>query len=236
MVFGEVLGGKSIVRQIENIQTGPNDKPNKDCIIADCGELTGEEAAKAAEKVPDSTGDPYEDYPEDQKEGGEDLPGAEIVKISTDLKEMGSKAFKAGDLELGVQKYQKGLRYLHEYPEPQDNDPPEMGDQLRSLKVALHSNSALLQLKLKEFSDAEKSASNALAVPGIKDADKGKALYRRALARNGLKNEEDAVKDLEAALKLVPGDAAIKNELDSVKKRAAARRQKEKTAYSKAFA
>ncbi|KAG9561876.1 peptidyl-prolyl cis-trans isomerase, partial [Aureobasidium melanogenum] len=233
VVFGEVLGGKSIIRTIENTPTSSNDKPNKDCTIVDCGELTGEEYEKAAEKVPDSTGDPYEDFPEDQ---GEDIPGLEIVKIANDLKTRGTDAFKKGDIALGLAKYQKGLRYLHEYPEPLENDPPELGPALASLRIALHSNSALLQLKLNEFTDAEKSATNAIAVPQIKAPEKGKALYRRALARKGLKNEEDAVADLEEALKFVPEDAAVKNELAAVKKAAADRAKKEKAAYSKFFA
>lgn len=232
VVFGEVLGGKSIIRTIENTPTSSNDKPNKDCTIVDCGELTGQEYEKAAEKVPDSTGDPYEDFPEDQ---GEDIPGLEIVKIANDLKTRGTDAFKKGDIALGLAKYQKGLRYLHEYPEPLENDAPELGPALASLRIALHSNSALLQLKLNEFTDAEKSATNAIAVPQIKAPEKGKALYRRALARKGLKNEEDAVADLEEALKFVPEDAAVKNELAAVKKAAADRAKKEKAAYSKFF-
>lgn len=148
---------------------------------------------------------------------------------------MGNDAFKKGELELGLSKYQKGLRYLHEYPEPLDNDPPETGAQLNTLKLTLHSNSALLQIKLKEFSDAEESASNALAVPGIKDTEKGKALYRRALARKGSRNEDAAVADLQEALKSVPQDQAIKNELAAVKKAASDRAKKEKAAYSKFF-
>lgn len=231
-MYGEVLAGKSIVRTIENTQTGANDKPEKDCTIVDCGELTGDAYDKAAEKVPDSTGDPYEDFPEDH---GDEIPGPEIVKIATDLKTRGTDAFKKGDLALGLAKYQKGLRYLHEYPEPLENDPPQLGAELSSLKIALHSNSALLQLKLKDFNDAEKSASYAIAVPEIKAAEKGKALYRRALARKGLKNEEDAVADLEEALKSVPEDAAVKNELAAVKKAASDRAKKEKAAYSKFF-
>lgn len=33
VVFGEVINGKSIVRQIENLKTTPNDKPEKDAVI-----------------------------------------------------------------------------------------------------------------------------------------------------------------------------------------------------------
>jgi len=204
-------------------------------VIADCGELHGEEHAQAANKAPDTSGDPYEDYPEDQKQGGQEFEGKEIVKIATELKDMGNKAFKEQKNELGLSKYQKGLRYLHEYPEPLDSDAPELGNQLNALKISLHSNSALLQLKLNQYADAEKSASNALAVPDIKDADKGKALYRRALARKQLKNESEAVTDLEEAVKYVPNDAGIKNELATTKARQAERLKKEKAAYSKFF-
>ncbi|GAB7350020.1 hypothetical protein MBLNU459_g0694t1 [Dothideomycetes sp. NU459] len=235
VVFGEVLAGKSIIRTIENTTTGPNDKPNDECIISDCGELTGEAYDKAADKLPDSTGDPYEDFPDDQKKGEEELTGTEIVKIATDLKNMGTDAFKKQDLALGLSKYQKGLRYLHEYPEPLENDPPELGPQLATLKIALHTNSALLQIKLKEFAAAEKSATAAIEVPNIKDDAKGKALYRRALAKKGLKNDDGAVADLEAALRIVPDDVAIKNELSAVKKAAIERAKKEKAAYSKFF-
>ena len=99
----------------------------------------------------------------------------------------------------------------------------------------MNSNSALVSIKLKAFDDALRSASAALAVPNITDAEKAKALYRRALAQVGLKEEEEALKDLEEANKLVPGDAAVVKELASVKKVRAERVKKEKAAYSKFF-
>lgn len=232
VVFGEVINGKSIIRQIENLPTLSGDKPEKEATIVDCGELKGEDYKKATEKTVDATGDPYEDFPEDQ---GTDMEGTEVLKIATTLKEMGNKAFKSGDLSLGLAKYQKGLRYLHEYPEPTEKDPADLGKQLNAVKVVLHSNSALLQNKLKDFDGALKSASNAIEVSGATDADKGKAYYRRALARAGKKNEEEALKDLETAQKYAPGDSAIINELSAIKKRVSERRQKEKAAYSKFF-
>jgi peptidyl-prolyl isomerase D len=69
----------------------------------------------------------------------------------------------------------------------------------------------------------------------VSDADKAKALYRRAIAYVGLKDEDGALKDLEEANKLVPGDAAVVKELAAVKKSAADRAKKEKAAYSKFF-
>ena len=201
-------------------------------VHADCGELHGEAAARATERLSDPTGDPYEDFPEDQ---GEELKGTEIVKIITDLKDFGNKAFKNGDLAFGLDKYQKGLRYLHEYSEPLENDPPELGPKLNNLRFTLHSNSALLQLKLQDYDEARTSAINALEIEGATPAERGKALYRRALAQAGSKDEDAAIEDLDEALKLVPGDAAITNELATVKRRVAERTKKEKAAYRKFF-
>jgi len=158
----------------------------------------------------------------------------EIVKIATALKGYGNDAFKKGDLSLGLDKYQKGLRYLNEDPEMKD-EPPETKKAMDALRFTLNSNSALLSNKLKSYDDALRSASTALDVTGVSGADKAKALYRRAVAEVGLKDEDAALKDLEEALKLVPGDPAITKELAGVKKAAADRAKKEKAAYGKFF-
>lgn len=249
VVFGEVLDGKGLVRKIENLPT-QNDKPQKDVTIAgkpklfprvsrspsnsnrDCGQLSGDAASKTVEKVPDSTGDPYEDFPEDQ---GQELKGTDVLKIANDCKEFGNKAFKSGDLNLGLEKYQKGLRYLNEHPEATDQDPSDLAEKMTSLRFSLHSNSALLQTKLKAFDDAHKSASNAIELSKIPAADKAKAYYRKGLASEGLKNEDQAIKDYETASQLAPGDPAITKQLAAVKKKAADQAKKEKAAYKKFF-
>ncbi|MCJ1285031.1 peptidyl-prolyl cis-trans isomerase cpr6 [Xylographa opegraphella] len=250
VVFGEVLSGKSIVRKIENLKT-QNDKPQPDVTIIgvllplpftlsasdickDCGQLLGEDASAGFEKTVDSTGDPYEDFPEDQADV-KDYKGPQIVKIANELKEYGNKAFKGGDLNLGLEKYQKGLRYLNEYPSASDDDPPETAKQLKTIRFTLHSNSALLQNKLKAYEDAKTSASHAIDISEVSESDKAKAYYRRALALAGLKNEDEALKDLETASKLAPGDPAITKELSAVKKKAAEQAKKEKAAFKKFF-
>jgi len=232
VVFGEVINGKNVVRKIENIRTQAQDKPARDAIIENCGELKGEAYEKAADRLPDSTGDIYEEYPEDNE--GE-LTSARVIQIATDVKEYGTKAFKAGDLRVGLEKYQKALRYVSEIPEPADSDPPGTGKQLDALRYSLQANSALLQLKLEDWEGASHSATNALEVSGISDAEKGKALYRRALAKKARKANEEAIADLDEALKCVPGDAAIIKERDLVKKRTAEQLKKEKAAYAKFF-
>lgn len=46
----------------------------------------------------------------------------------------------------------------------------------------------------------------------LTEGEKGKALYRRAVARIAVKEEDAAIKDLEEAIKAVPGDGAIQKE------------------------
>ena len=232
VVFGEVINGKNIIRKIENLPTTGDKPQGGDVTVAACGQLSGDAFSSATQKAADSTGDPYEDFPDDQ---GEDLSGTEHYKIATELKEYGNKAFKAGDLETGIEKYQKALRYLNEYPETNDGDPPELAGQLKQLRFTLHSNSALLANKAKRFGDANKWAGFAIeALPSdAKDADKAKAYYRRGTARIGLKDEEEGSKDLEEASKLAPGDANIKRDLTTTKKSLQAKLKKEKMAYSK---
>ena len=42
VVFGKVIEGMEIVREIEDIEKGTSDKPVIDVVIADCGELMKE--------------------------------------------------------------------------------------------------------------------------------------------------------------------------------------------------
>lgn len=235
VVFGEVINGKSVVRKVENVSTQA-DKPSPDVTIVDCGELTGQAYDDADKQAPDTTGDPYEDFPDDHQ--GEELSAPVCFKIASELKNFGNTAFKGGDHALGLEKYQKALRYLHEFPEPGENDPKELDGQIKALRFTLHSNSALLANKLGQFRNGQTWASYALDVAEAatsKDADKAKALYRRAVSYSGLREEEEALRDLDEALKLAPSDAAIINEMAKVKKAVKDRDAKEKAAAKKFF-
>ncbi|RYP43186.1 hypothetical protein DL770_011801 [Monosporascus sp. CRB-9-2] len=240
VVFGEVKSGKSIVRQIENLPTSAGDRPNKAAVIAECGELTGDAAEATEVKEPDALGDPYEDFPED--ETSTELTVAKVLEIAAACKDFGNKAFKAGDAATALEKYQKGLRYLNEAPdaepegEEQQKEHEQQQQQQNALRFSLHSNSALMNIKLEAWDDAERSASAALAITGnVSDADRAKALYRRGFALVRLRDEDEAVAALKQARKLAPGDAAVVRELDAVKKQTAARAAKEKAAYKKFF-
>ena len=234
VVFGEVINGKNIVRTIELLPLSSDKPVGGDAMIDDCGQLDGRQYDAATEKIADPTGDPYEDYPDDQ---GTELKGEEYYKIAQDLKEFGNKAFKAGNVEKGIEKYQKGLRYLNEYPAANDKDPKDLQSNMDVLRFTLHSNSALLANKAKRYDEAQKWASFAIEAnpKEMKDTDKAKVYFRRAQARVALKDVEEALGDFEQAAKLAPEDVAIKTELARTKKTLSDSVKKEKESYKKFF-
>ncbi|KAF8468882.1 cyclophilin-like domain-containing protein [Kalaharituber pfeilii] len=231
VVFGEVTSGKGVVRKIENTKTDSNDKPKVPVVIEDCGVLDGteDEAPTAQDSI---SGDQYEDFPEDQAPDG--LSGSESFRIASEIKEYGNNAFKAGDLELGIEKYQKALRYVNDSTLNGDSQ-KELWGQLMALKFTLYSNAALLQNKLGNFRDADENATKALEVENITDKDKAKAHFRRGVARAGLKDDDAALENLTKANDLVPGDAAVLKELEAVKKRIHEAHQKQKAKLKSFF-
>lgn len=201
-------------------------------LFTDCGELKGPDADVTAIRGDDGTGDKYEDFPDDENP---EMDGSTILRIATELKEFGNKAFKGGDLELGLEKYTKGLRYLDEYPVLVETDPPELFKNIQALRFVLLSNSALLQNKQKLYREGEEAATKALLIPEITGTDKAKALFRRATAKAALKDDGGALEDLKEANKYAPGDAAVLKELGAAKERVQAKKDKESAAYKKFF-
>lgn len=229
VVFGEVLSGKPIVRQIENVTTLSGDMPAKEVLITNSGELNGQESSDP--RIPDSTGDPYEDFPEDATEK---LDAQAILKVALDCKEFGNKAFKDNKLALAVDKYQKGLRYLNEDPSL-EGQPDTTKAELLAIRFSLNSNAALMNIKLETWDEAVRYASSAIDVKNVKDADRAKAFYRRGIAHRSRKDEDLAIRDLEMAAKLAPGDPLVTRDLNALKVKAAARAAQEKAAYKKFF-
>lgn len=226
VVFGEVVKGKGVVRAIEKLKTGSNDAPDEDVVISDCGVLDPNTPEVAADE-----GDSYEDFPEDF-DG--DKSGESMFKIASDLKVLGNQYFKNGNLEKGLEKYAKALRYLLDIS---PDDAHSVKAQIRPLRTSLHLNSALLHLKLKHWRDAVQSATNVLdsPVPELTDADRAKAYFRRATAKAAIKDEDGALEDLNQAAKLMPGDGEIQKEVNRVKKIKSDRTTREKEAYKKMF-
>ncbi|KAG6840300.1 hypothetical protein C0991_007661 [Blastosporella zonata] len=263
VVFGEVIKGKSIgtshitphilidqltrgrhlVRQIENYPTSSGDVPSSPIVIADSGVLSPDDPSLAEVAVTD--GDAYEDYPDDEDR---DAQKPEIaLEIAKAVRELGNKLFKEGKTEQALNKYQKSIRYLDVHPVLPEDASQDLKDAFGALLAPLLLNSALAAIRSQPPSSqnadtAIKNTTRALERLELNNADKAqsplsaKALYRRALARAILKQEDDAERDLQEASRLVPEDAAISGELAKARQRKKEKRDKEKKAYKKLFA
>ncbi|KAJ7914419.1 peptidyl-prolyl cis-trans isomerase [Mycena leptocephala] len=234
VVFGEVVKGKS--PSIENNPVSSGDAPITAVVIADCGALSPDDPCLT--EVAPTSGDGHEDYPEDDDADVQDP--AVALRIATELRELATTLYKEGKTELALEKYQKSLRYLDVHSLlPEDN--VELQAAYDALLAPLLLNSALVAVRLQPPSATNASiavacASRAYSTLKLSNADKAKALYRRALAHSILKDEEAAEKDLVEALAIVPDDTAIAGELAAIRKRKKEKREKEKKAFKKMFA
>ncbi|KDQ18326.1 hypothetical protein BOTBODRAFT_143382 [Botryobasidium botryosum FD-172 SS1] len=239
VVFGEVIKGKSVVRQIETFPTANGDVPVSPIKIAKCGELTPEEDDGVPAPV---GGDTYEDFPEDDDN---DVHNPEVaLRIASEVRELGNTLFKEGKPALALDKYQKSLRYLDINPVLPEESPETLKQSYNTLLIPLLLNTALAALRTpsKPPSDhanlAIKSTTRALSeklAGTLSSADKAKAHYRRALAYVTLRDDDEAEKDLASAAALAPGDESIRKELEKVKVRRKERREKEKKAFKGLF-
>ncbi|KAH3683657.1 hypothetical protein WICPIJ_005341 [Wickerhamomyces pijperi] len=232
VVFGRLISGKALIRAVERTKTDSGDKPLEPVVISNCGVLPSDYVLESVTAKDDGTGDIYEATFADNE--GFDLKDADaVLKVMNDLKGIGTKLFKSGDLVKSLEKYIKTSEYLKDYF-PDDLTKQQL-DEINKLKVSTNLNVALVGLKLNKFKEAADAATEALGADDIDDKSKAKALYRRGSAFLQLKNEDAASEDLTAALKLSPSDGAIVKALDDLKKVQQERKRREKTAFSKMF-
>ena len=118
-----------------------------------------------------------------------------------------------------------------------ENSPPELKDSYDSLLAPLLLNSALAALRTQpaDASTTLKNTTRALDRLELSNADKAKALYRRALAEVILKEEDEAEADLVAASQFAPEDTAISSKLKEVRDEKKKKREREKKAFKKLF-
>ncbi|KAH7106843.1 peptidyl-prolyl cis-trans isomerase [Auriculariales sp. MPI-PUGE-AT-0066] len=216
-----------------------SDKPVKDVVIVDCGQLSHEEyAAYVAEEEqrlkeagPDEK---YEDQPQDCDRDASDPKVA--LEIAKEIREAANVHFKKGDTKRALTAYRKAVRYLDWCPlSTLDGDNAPLRSEFIAQLTPLLLNAALCAIKNGENDSAVEVTTRVLeGLDDVKDADKAKAYYRRGLARAGMKDEDSAEVDLTAASALTP-DKAIIDELAKIRERKKARRDKEKSSYRKMF-
>lgn len=231
VVFGEVIQGKLIVRQLERCEKGANDKPVDDWVIADCGELPKDYEPECS-AVSDETGDIYEQVLADDDKIDVNKPETVFTAVKF-LKDLGTKLLKEGKFSQAYEKYIKGTDFLSDFT-PEDLPEADINEK-NSLNVSLYLNASLAALKIKDGKKAVSAAEEALSFDGIDEKSQAKAWFRKGSGYLLLKDEDNAQTAYETALKFSPNDTAVLKGLQEVKDLAKARKEKQKKAFSKFF-
>ncbi|KZV98381.1 hypothetical protein EXIGLDRAFT_728114 [Exidia glandulosa HHB12029] len=237
VIFGEVVRGKSVVRMMENVPTDSsecNDKPREKVWITACGELAADDPALLSPAAASASGaDKYEDYPEDDSRDASKPSVA--LDIAKDIRESANGLFKTGKIPEALSCYRKAIRYLDFCPlSTLDGDDAQLKGAYEALYAPLLLNAALCALKDGDNEGALKHATRALDEFQLQPADKAKALYRRALAQSALRDDEAAEQDLVEASALSK-DKAISDELEKVRGKMRAQKEKQKAGLRKLF-
>jgi len=234
VVFGKVLKGMGLVREIENCEKGAQDAPVEKVVITDCGEIKeGEDDGMA---IDDGTGDKYSNWPVDCDL---DLTNKDqVVSITGDLKTIGNNLFKSSNFEGALAKYLKALRYFEfaktELANLPDTNEEELKELEKSCLVPVYGNLAQCCLKLKKFSDCIKHCDSTLNM----DPANSKAYFRKASALQEKKEFKDALMVLKEGINQNPDEANLKtltSEMNKCKQRHEAEKQKAKNQYAKMF-
>ncbi|XP_059201878.1 peptidyl-prolyl cis-trans isomerase D [Centropristis striata] len=224
VVFGQVLKGMGVVKLLESIDTN-EDVPVKPCVISDCGEHKDGDSWGAA--ATDGSGDTHPDFPEDSDIDLKDVD--KVLSVAEDVKNIGNSLFKNQDWKAAVNKYGKALRYLEVSGELLEE---EAQLKLEPIALSCFLNTAACNLKMQLWQEALDSCNEALEL----DQANTKALFRRAQAWQGLKENSKAMIDLKKAQGIAPEDKAIGNEMKRVQLKIQEEKEKEKKIYAKMFA
>ncbi|XP_076446205.1 peptidyl-prolyl cis-trans isomerase D-like [Babylonia areolata] len=231
VVFGRVVAGHNVVREVENGKTD-GETPIETCVIADCGELPADFDLSTINL--DDTGDSHADYPEDSLiDFGSESCKEEVKKVVLDIKQVGNVLFKAGKYPMARRKYKKALRYLEHLENADlkitDGDKEAME---KELHIPVTLNLAACCLKLGDYDDAIDFCQQVLEA----DEANGKAHYRMGQAYKSKKDYDQALASLQKAEQSSPDDKGIKSEIQKVKQAMEDDRNREKQMYSKMFA
>ncbi|KAF3987217.1 hypothetical protein FT663_04038 [Candidozyma haemuli var. vulneris] len=233
--FGRVLKGKSVIREIENVQTDKEHAPleSDPVIIKDCGQWEEGDPVPIFNACYDEiAGDIYEEYPDDDDHIDKES-SASALKAATRIKNAGGELLKSGEPQKASFKFRKAMRYLTEYFPDQDEE-PEFYAKYTDLKKKIYLNFSLATLKLKQYSRCL-DYCNYLFEMKITPQEKAKTLFRAGSAKIELREYKEAIRTLEEAQKLVPEDAGIKKELTRAEEQLEASKKAERAKYAKFF-
>jgi len=233
-VFGCVIHGKSVVREIERVGVTSQYEPTVPVVIDSCGVWDESMDVPVFNASYDQAGgDIYEEYPDDDKTIEEDSTESAFTAVER-IKESGTILFKRGDKKQAHLKWRKCLRYIVEFDPDQDQN-PEYFKKFRELKKKVYLNLSLVTLQLKQFGDTIKYCTFLLELEDVSDQERAKAYFRRGLAYFESHKLESSLVDLREAQNLVPNDDLILKKLQDVESALEREKQKEKSKYAKFF-
>jgi len=230
VVFGKVVEGMNIVRNVEHSKTGEQDKPIQPIVVVDCGVMTDKQLEEFRANL--DTSDPWPDYLQDWQQ---DLDDTSVLHACATIRQLGNDAFKRGDWQLASEKYRKVIRYFNEQFPRQRHVDKLAGDQLHEyqtlLKAAWTNLATSLAKQGEEWPEVLDAANQVLsAYP-----EDAKALFRKGQALNAMGELDQAIAWLEKALQQAPDDKLVQAEMHKVKHKVAKREKAEKATYAKMF-
>jgi peptidyl-prolyl isomerase D len=199
VIFGQVIRGTDVVRQVEEQPINEFSRPTRPCIIADCGEL----APGQDDGIVTDPRDPYPSYPIDCPQS---LQVSDKIAVAAAIRERGNELFKENKWLQAIGKYSKSLRYIEE-DFPTDAEEAQM----RHARVAplLNRAAAWLKIPLERDPTALDSAFADLDAVLAIEPDNPKALFRKGQALIKRGECELAMPFLLRAQEQLPDDKAL---------------------------
>jgi len=234
VVFGKVVQGMGVLKELENQSVDERDRPRKPCVIASCGELSLEEQ-DAAPAVPavgeDGTVDIYPNFPEDAV--NLNVKDKELfVRVISDIKDAGNSLFKAGDFPAAKKKYLKAIRYS-DFSVTHANHTREEEHTLKKFcLIPTHSNLSQTLIRLAEYDEAIVQCDRVITL----EVGNIKAYFRKGVALKEKKMFEEAIDVLSRGLAMEPTEGerkALQAEIVKCKKLHVAAMEKVKNTYAK---
>lgn len=215
-----------------NFQVLPttDDRPDKEVKIVRCGQIPFGEDLGLYEK--DGTEDVFPFHPEDlELDWYLQENFAPILDIIMKIKDAGNCFYKSGEAKKAERKYRKALKYISLLRDSMGSTEDEEEAKIRRVEVPCCLNIAAAALKVDDFDEALSQCEKVLEV----DEENSKALFRRGQAHFGRNDYDLALRDMNRAKELEPGDKGIAAELTKLKKARQKSIAKERDLYEKMF-
>ena len=129
----------------------------------------------------------------------------ELLQKGKDLKEQGNGRFKNKDFEEAAKLYNEAILSLSKIK--------EKNKESQELQKTCYLNLSVSTNNLGRFNETIHNCTKALMI----DSQAVKAYYLRAIANSKTNNFEEAIEDIKTAIKLNPGDKALRDEFENIK-------------------